>query len=136
VNRRGFVLALGSLALVARASAQEGATRTQIDLALASASLAALLTRYGDAYPDVVAARARIASLSTSLREARARNEAIDVALVTRTLDGELADVRARLAEFGTRCGAGHTDTQTARAREAALANALTHVTSDGYFVP
>lgn len=138
VGRRGFVVGL-TLALVATsagAQAQTGATRTQIDLALASASLAALLTRYGETYPDVVAARARIASLSTSLREARARNETIDVAVVTSTLDAELADVRARLSEFGTRCGGFQPDLQTARAREAALTSALAHVTSDGVFLP
>lgn len=136
MKRRGFVAAVLALALARPASAQTGATRTQIDLALASASLAALLTRYGDAYPDVVSARARVASLAQSLREAQARHETIDTAAVTSALDAELAEVRAHLAEFGTRCGGGHPDMQTARARESALTNAIAHVTSEGFFVP
>jgi uncharacterized protein involved in exopolysaccharide biosynthesis len=139
VKRRTFVFALSMLAIAPRVLAQTaptGATRTQIDVALASASLAALLARYGDQHPDVVAARARVASLSQSLRDARARHETIDAGAVSTSIEAELADVRARLAEFGTRCGAGHLDVQTARARETALADALAHVTSDGYFAP
>jgi hypothetical protein len=136
VKRRDALAALALLGLAPRVYAQSDASQAQIDLALASASLAALLTRYGEAYPDVVAARARIALLSQTLTAARARHEVIDVARVTRALDTELADVRTRLSEFGTRCGGGHPDMQTARAREAALADALAHVTSDGFFVP
>ena len=136
MNRRSFVIAMMSFIAVPRARAQTGATRTQIDLALASASLAALRTRYGESYPDVVAARERIASLAASLRESQTHHEAIDLAAVTSALDTELADVRARLGEFGTRCGGGHPDMLTARARETALVEALSHVTSDGIFLP
>lgn len=133
--RRSFVIALALLGLAPHAIAQTTATQTQIDLALASASLAALLTRYGQAYPDVIAARARMASLRTALDTARARHETIDVAAVTSALDTELADVRVRLSERATRCGAGHPEMETARAREVALANALAHVMSDGVFL-
>lgn len=137
MNRRAFAGALVALALAPRlARAQVDASQTQIDLVLAMASLAALRTRYGDRHPDVIAAQARIASLSSSLRDARAAHATIDVARVTSALDAELADTRARLAEFGTRCGGAHVDVQTARAREAALADALAHVASDGFFVP
>lgn len=131
----GALAALSLSGLGARARAQTGATQTQIDLALASASLAALRARYGESYPDVVAARARIASLRASLEEARGRHEAIDVSAVTGALEGELADVNARLGEFSSRCGSGHPDMDTARARAAALTDAIAHVTSEGVYL-
>ncbi len=135
MRRRTFLAGVALAAVGTRARAQTGATRTQIDLALAAASLAALRARYGESYPDVVAARARITSLRASLEQARAGGEAIDVALVTSALEGELADVNARLGEFSARCGSGHPDMETARARAAALADAIAHVTSDGVFL-
>ncbi len=136
MNRRVFLVGIAMLAVAPRARAQTDATQTQIDLALATASLAALRTRYGDGHADVAAARARVASLAQSLREARARNETIDVARVTSALDAELADTRARIGERSTRCGAGHPEMETAHAREAALTNAIAHVTSEGFFLP
>lgn len=136
MRRRAFLAGLAALGFASSARAQTDATRAQIDLALAFASLAALHARYGDAHPEVVSARARVASLSTSLDDARARHDTIDVATVTSALDAEIADVRARIAERSTRCGAGHPEMQTAAARQVALEDALAHVTSDGYFVP
>jgi uncharacterized protein involved in exopolysaccharide biosynthesis len=142
VKRRAFLaavslvpMAVGAIAASARAQATS-ATQTQIDLALAFISLAALRTRYGEAHADVTAARARALSLSASLRAAIARHETIDVAVVTSALDAELADVRARLAEFSQRCGSGHPDMQSAHARAAALEDAIAHVTSEGAFFP
>lgn len=137
MKRRAFVVVLGALVLFPRgARAQTDASQTQIDLVLALASLAALRTRYGESYPDVVAARARVASLSAALYGSLAAHGSIDVARVTSTLDAELADTRTRLTEFGTRCGGAHPDVLTARAREAALSDAIAHITSDGFFVP
>lgn len=138
MKRRAFVLMV-SLALFARsrsAFAQEGATQIQIDLALAFVGLAALRTRYGDAHPEVTLARARIESLSVSLRSALARGDAIDPVRARDALAAELADTRARLAEFSQRCGSGHPDMQSAHARAAALEDAIAHVTSDGPFFP
>jgi uncharacterized protein involved in exopolysaccharide biosynthesis len=135
VKRRAF-LVVTAMAITSIASAQTAPTQTQIDLALGYASLRALLVRYGDRHPDVAAARARVESLSTSIRAAHTHGDAIDRDAVMHVLDAEIADVRARIAERSTRCGAGHPDMQTAVAREAALTEALTHVTSDGYFVP
>lgn len=143
MRRRVFCVGLGASMLLLpgmRVSAQTGATQTgathtQIELALAAASLAALQTRYGESYPDVVAARARVASLRTSLEEAQARHEAIDVAAVSSALEGELADVNARLGEFSARCGSGHPDMDTARARAATLTDAIAHVTSEGVYL-
>ncbi len=131
-----FVVTCALAAIASHASAQTDASRTQIDLALAAASLAALLTRYGDSYPDVVAARARIAMLAQSLRQAQARHESIDVTLVRTTLEGELADVRTRLGESSVRCGSAHPEMESARARELALETAVQHVTSDGFYFP
>lgn len=136
MKRRAFVIAMALSTMASHASAQTDASRTQIDLALAAASLAALLTRYGESYPDVVTARARIATLTQSLRQAQARHESIDVALVTTTLEGELADVRTRLGESSVHCGSAHPEMESARAREVALETAIQHVTSDGFYVP
>jgi len=136
VIRRSFVLGLAALALASAARAQSSATRTQIDLALAYASLRALEVRYGDGHVEVRAAEARLDTLSQSLEDARAHAEPIDDTEVARTLTAEIADVRARIAERSTRCGAGHPDMQTAVAREAALTEALAHVTSEGFFAP
>lgn len=137
MRRRAAFTAIVGLALLPRslAYAQTSATTLQIDLVMARASLAALGTRYGAQHPEIMGAEARLASLRTSLAEARARHEAIDVATVTARVESELADTRARLAEFGTRCGAGHLDVATARAREQALVTALEHLTSDGYYL-
>jgi uncharacterized protein involved in exopolysaccharide biosynthesis len=137
VKRRAFALALALMpvALSVRAQAST-ATQLQIDLTLAFISLAALRTRYGDGHPELVTARARVDSLTAGLRAAIARHETLDIAVVTQTLDGELADVRARLAEFSQRCGSGHPDMQSAHVRAAALENAIAHITSDGIFFP
>ncbi len=137
MRRRAAIAATLGLALLpARlVCAQTSATTLQIDLVMARASLAALGTRYGAQHPEITGAEARLASLRTSLTQARARHEVIDVAAVTSRVESELADTRARLAEFGTRCGAGHLDVATARAREQALVLALEHLTSDGYYL-
>lgn len=139
MKRRGFTLGLllspAVLAASARAQASS-ATQLQIELTLAFVSLAALRTRYGEAHVDVVAARARVESLTASLRSALARNETVDPSAVASVLEGELADVRARLAEFSQRCGSGHPDMQSAHARRAALEDAIAHITSDGIFLP
>jgi uncharacterized protein involved in exopolysaccharide biosynthesis len=134
VNRRAFTLAL--LLVPGLARAQSTATSLQIDLALAHASLVALRTRYGDGHAEITLARGRIASVAASLREALARGDTIDTAAAGQALEVELADVRTRLAGFSSRCGSGHPDMEAARAREAALADALAHVTSDGVFFP
>jgi hypothetical protein len=139
--KRRAILAALALALVPfvalRAQAQATtATAAQVQLVLAYISLAALRTRYGDSHADVVAARGRVDSLVATLRASLARHETIDVAEVTRLLDAELADVRARLGEFSSRCGSGHPDMQSAHVREAALEDAIAHVTSDGVFFP
>ncbi len=136
MKRRALLVGLGCALLARPARAQGGATQAQIDLAIAFVSLAALRTRYGDAHPDVVAARARVDGHATTLGSAIARREVIDVAAVTSALEAALADVRARLAEFSQRCGSGHPDMQSALARREALEDALAHVTSDGVFLP
>lgn len=117
------------------ARAQTSATTLQIDVVMARASLDALGTRYGAQHPEVTGAEARLSSLRASLVAARDRHETIDLAAVTTRVEAELADTRARLAEFGTRCGAGHLDVATARAREQSFVTALEHLTSDGYYL-
>ena len=139
MRRRGFVvgLSLSTLTLAAFARAQSStATQLQIDLALAIVGHAALATRYGEAHPDLVSARARVATLVASLRAALARGETIDGVVVTSALEGELADVRGRLAEFSQRCGSGHPDLRSAQARASALEDAIAHLVSDGVFLP
>ena len=89
-------LVTGPLALAIRARGQTStATQLQIDLSLAFVSLTALRTRYGDSHPDLVSARARVASLTASLRAALARSEPIDVPTVTAALELEPAEVEA-----------------------------------------
>jgi uncharacterized protein involved in exopolysaccharide biosynthesis len=138
VKRRAFalVLSLGPAALALTARAQTTATQLQIDLVIAYVGLTAMRTRYGEAHADVIAARARVESLGASLRAALLRGDTTDALVVTRALDAELADVRARLAEFSQRCGSGHPDMQTAHARATALEDAIAHVTSEGVFFP
>ena len=141
MRRRAFVASLVlALAIAqtawAQSAAPTGATRTQIDVALAAASLAALRTRYGDANAEITAARGRLSAQVDALRAAQARHEAIDANAATQALERELADVRARLAEFSSRCGSGHPDMASARARSAALEDAIAHLTSDGVYVP
>lgn len=141
MRRRAFVASLAlALAIGPRAGAQTaaptGATQIQIDVALAAASLAALRTRYGDAHAEITAARGRLSAQIDALRAAQARHEAIDANAAAQALERELADVRARLSEFSSRCGSGHPDMASARARGVALEDAIAHLTSDGVYVP
>jgi Skp family chaperone for outer membrane proteins len=142
MKRRAFALALftalaaPSALAAAQTAAPTSATQTQIDVALAAASLAALRTRYGDAHAEITAARGRLSSQIDALRAAQARHEAIDANAAAQALERELADVRARLSEFSSRCGAGHPDMASARARGATLEDAIAHLTSDGVYLP
>lgn len=121
---------------VAQQEGESAATAIQRAIVEQHARLRALSERYGDRHTDVLAARASLASLVTSLRSELASRGRIDRARLREWLRAELADVDARLAELRVSCTTTHVDVRGGQARRAALDEALRALEHDGRFLP
>jgi uncharacterized protein involved in exopolysaccharide biosynthesis len=96
----------------------------------------AMSLRYGARHPEMIARVAALATLAADLDGVRAEGATVSRDEVIGWLRASIADVEARLAELGTRCGPQHLDLRGAEARRDALREALARWQAGEIFVP
>lgn len=107
------------------------------DAAIAAwVSFRAVRARWGDAHETTQARGAEARAAAEALEAALRSGARVDTDAVLSHLELELADVGARLAELGTRCGGPAVEVLAAEARRDALVEAIARLRSDGPFVP
>ena len=96
----------------------------------------AMSLRYGPRHPEMLARASLLATLAAEIDGVRASGARIERAEVLGWLRAAIADVTARLAELGTRCGPQHLDLRGAELRRDALREALGRWEAGETFVP